>query len=143
MCGIAGILNFKKIVTQEEIEKITNSLLHRGPDASGEWTSSDGRVIFHHQRLAVIDLQKKSNQPMTINDENYCVIFNGELYNFQEIKLELINCGKRFKTNSDTEVLLQAYMHWGVDCVSHFNGMFSFAIYDNYKKTVFLSRDRA
>ena len=143
MCGILGAASTSQIYTRDWLCSGRKELLHRGPDASGEWTSSDGRVIFHHQRLAVIDLQKKSNQPMTIKDENYCVIFNGELYNFQEIKLELINYGKRFRTNSDTEVLLQAYMHWGVDCVSHFNGMFSFAIYDNYKKTVFLSRDRA
>ena len=143
MCGILGAASTNQIYNRDWLCSGRTELLHRGPDASGEWTSSDGRVIFHHQRLAVIDLQKKSNQPMAISNENYCIIFNGELYNFQEIKLELINYGKRFRTNSDTEVLLQAYMHWGNDCVSHFNGMFSFAIYDNYKKTVFLSRDRA
>lgn len=143
MCGILGAASTKKIYNSNWLRLGRHQLLHRGPDSSGEWASSDGRVIFHHQRLAVIDLQKKSNQPMVINDGNYCVIFNGELYNFQEIKLELENYGKRFRTNSDTEVLLQAYRHWGYDCVSHFNGMFSFAIYDKFKKTVFLSRDRA
>ncbi len=143
MCGILGAASTNQIYKREWLCLGRNELSHRGPDASGEWTSSDGRVIFHHQRLAVIDLQKKSNQPMVISDDNYCVIFNGELYNFQEIKLTLMRYGRRFKTNSDTEVLLQAYMQWGNDCVSHFNGMFSFAIYDNYKKTVFLSRDRA
>lgn len=143
MCGILGAVSTKQIINRSWLCSGRDELIHRGPDASGEWASSDGRVIFHHQRLAVIDLQKKSNQPMTINNENYCIIFNGELYNFQEIRLELKNYGARFKTNSDTEVLLQAYRHWGYDCVSHFNGMFSFAIYDNSKKTVFLSRDRA
>ena len=143
MCGILGAASTNQIYKKDWLCLGRNELSHRGPDASGEWTSSDGRVIFHHQGLAVIDLQNKSNQPMVSCDDNYCIIFNGELYNFQEIKLALTRYGRRFKTNSDTEVLLQAYMHWGNDCVSHFNGMFSFAIYDNYKKTVFLSRDRA
>ena len=142
MCGILGIASRKEIYNSDWIESGRSELYHRGPDATGAWISSDKRVILQHQRLAVIDLHKQSNQPMEIEDGNYVIIFNGEIYNYREIRSELITFGKRFKTNSDTEVLLQAYSQWGKDCVKHLNGAFAFAIFDKIKRILFLSRDR-
>lgn len=138
MCGINGF-NFldKKILSQ-----MNCSLSHRGPD--GEGTYFDKNVSLGHRRLAIIDLSKNANQPMSyVHKKRKAIItFNGELYNFLEIKKELAFLGYRFKTSSDTEVILASYMEWGFDCVKKFNGMWAFCIYDYNEKIFFLSRDR-
>ena len=143
MCGISGFASVHKIKNEHWISLARDELFHRGPDSSGSWISPDSKVVLHHRRLSIIDLNQKSNQPMISDNSNYSIVFNGEIYNYKELRSLLLTYGKRFKTNSDTEVLLQAYKYWGEDCVKFLNGMFSFAIYDYVKNVVFFARDRA
>ena len=119
------------------------TLKHRGPDASGIWISKNKNIGLGHTRLSIIDLSKEANQPFVDQTKNYILAFNGEIYNYMEIKKKLIDKGYQFKTkNSDTEILLLSYIEWGLKCVDKFRGMFAFAIWDNLKKKVFLIRDR-
>lgn len=138
MCGITGIIYKNKNVEAAELEKMTEKIKHRGPDSSGIYM--DKNVGFGHRRLSIIDVSDHSNQPFFYND--LILIFNGAIYNYLEIKDELMSHGYSFKTTSDTEVLLLAYDKWGVDCVKKFNGMWSFAIHDKKQNIVFCSRDR-
>jgi asparagine synthase (glutamine-hydrolysing) len=114
---------------------------HRGPDASGTWVSADGRVAFGHRRLSILDLSPEANQPMT-GPDGTVIAFNGEIYNFRDLRRELEVLGRRFATQSDTEVVLAAYAAWGEACVQRFNGMWAFALYDPARRRLFLSRDR-
>jgi len=116
---------------------------HRGPDDAGEWWSGDGRVGLGHRRLAIIDLSKAGHQPMQDSTRAFTIVFNGEIYNFVELRKELVARGAVLRSHSDTEVILAAYREWGTECLSRLNGMFSFAIHDAQKHTVFLARDRA
>ncbi len=138
MCGITGIIYKNKNVEAAELEKMTEKIKHRGPDSSGIYM--DKNVGFGHRRLSIIDVSDHSNQPFFYKD--LILIFNGAIYNYLEIKDELISHGYIFKTTSDTEVLLLAYDKWGEDCVKKFNGMWSFAIHDKKRNIVFCSRDR-
>jgi asparagine synthase (glutamine-hydrolysing) len=138
MCGITGIIYKNKNVEAAELEKMTEKIKHRGPDSSGIYM--DKNVGFGHRRLSIIDVSDHSNQTFFYKD--LILIFNGAIYNYLEIKDELISHGYIFKTTSDTEVLLLAYDKWGVDCVKKFNGMWSFAIHDKKQNLVFCSRDR-
>ncbi len=142
MCGIAGYIDkSNKYKTNKMlVKKMTEQLIHRGPDAEGEWT--DAYVALGHRRLSIIDLDTKSNQPMVSHDGKYVITFNGEIYNYIELKKELSQKGAIFETNSDTEVILEAYRVYGVNCFNKFNGMWSFALYDIEKKKVIISRDR-
>ena len=117
---------------------MTNAIVHRGPDEEGFW-DTDG-VYFGYRRLSVIDISSGS-QPMT-GESGSVIVFNGEIYNYLELKKELEAKGALFKTNSDTEVLLAAYEHWGEDCLEHLIGMFAFAIWDPRRRKLFLARDR-
>jgi asparagine synthase (glutamine-hydrolysing) len=142
MCGIFGIYN---LVENKQFDKqrFENALLkmdYRGPDMKAMKEFND-QVILGHLRLAIIDLDKESSQPFTINNK-YWMVFNGEIYNFIELREELKKAGHAFKTSGDTEVLLKSYEHWGDDCVNRFNGMWSFAIYNKETKKLFCSRDR-
>jgi asparagine synthase (glutamine-hydrolysing) len=141
MCGIAGIFHLEtaKPVDPERVRRMADAIAHRGPDGSGVWTAPG--VGLGHRRLSIIDLAG-SAQPMLSPDENLAVTFNGEIYNFQELRRELQIAGFQFRTDGDTEVILQGWRHWGVDCVKHFHGMFAFAIYDASTKQLFLARDR-
>ncbi|MCF7900765.1 asparagine synthase (glutamine-hydrolyzing) [Candidatus Woesearchaeota archaeon] len=134
MCGINGF----NWTNEEKIKNMNLLLKHRGPDNSDKYI--DKSVSLGHTRLAILDLQKRSNQPMKY--KHFVVIFNGEIYNFIEIKNILIQKGHKFNTSSDTEIILHAYEEWGENCVKNFNGMWSFCIYDNKKQILFLSRDR-
>lgn len=118
-------------------------MLHRGPDDSGEWWSNDGRVGFGHRRLSIIDLSAAGHQPMQDDVRGLSIVFNGEIYNFRDLRNELSAAGYAFRTSSDTEVVLAAYDKWGSECLARLNGMFAMAIFDARKKTVFLARDRA
>lgn len=142
MCAIFGIYNFQN--QQEfDVERIQNSIFkmcHRGPDAHGIKVF-DRKAVLGHLRLSIIDLNEESNQPMEKSDR-YWITFNGEIFNYIELKNELVLNGYTFKTLSDTEVLLAAYEYWGEDCVNHFNGMWAFAIYDQVENKLFCSRDR-
>jgi len=143
MCGIVGILDFgKKKISKEEIKYFTKSLDHRGPDGSNYFINEKKNLAFGHTRLSIIDISEKANQPFYFDNNRLVLTFNGEIYNFIEIKKELETLGYRFKTSSDTEVLLLAYDKWGEDCQKKFNGMWAFAIWDQKKNQIFISRDR-
>ena len=134
MCGIAGF-NWKD---NAAIEAMTGAMRHRGPDDSG--TYLDDNVSLGHTRLSILDLSPKGHQPMYF--QNLAIVFNGEIYNFQEIRKELESFGYGFTSGTDTEVILAAYHRWGDKCVEKFNGMWAFCIYDRDKQTLFISRDR-
>ena len=116
---------------------------HRGPDDAGEYWSDDGRVGLGHRRLSIIDVSTAGHQPMQTPDCQLCITFNGEIYNYIDLKRELESRGQEFRSSTDTEVILGAYRQWGADCLSRLQGMFAFAIYDKRAATVFLARDRA
>lgn len=140
MCGISGIIQkdgFEPSVGK--VKSMSSALHHRGPDDQGIF--SDGCLTFAHNRLSILDLSRDGHQPMTSLVGN-TVIFNGEIYNYLELKEELAQAGFIFHSKSDTEVLLAAYERWGIDCLSHFNGMWAFALYDKKRGIVFMSRDR-
>lgn len=137
MCAIYGLIsNFSN--SQHRLSKMKKALLHRGPDAQGEF--SDGKLSFGHNRLAILDLTSAGNQPMVLDKEGLVLVYNGEIYNYKELKEDL-NPG-RFHSQSDTEVLLHAFKKWGKDCLEYLNGMYSFAIWDRNKRELFLARDR-
>lgn len=140
MCGIAGIINQKNRAVEEAvINNLTDAVAHRGPDGRGVLINNN--VALGHRRLSIIDLSTQANQPMCYGDD-LAIVFNGEIYNYLEIKSTLIKQGFTFKTHSDTEVILAAYKHWGKNCLQHFNGMWAFAIYDKKNQEIFCARDR-
>jgi asparagine synthase (glutamine-hydrolysing) len=142
MCGIAGIIQFVPHNRDSAMAQITNmadTMAHRGPDEQGVYV--DDHAALGHKRLRIIDLST-GQQPMASQDQTLHIVFNGEVYNFQEIKKELVRKNYRFSTTSDTEVVLNAYIEWKEACVKKFNGMFAFAIWDSRKKTLFAARDR-
>lgn len=142
MCGILGIFDSEQSTTfDKSLFKDSLDLMeHRGPNAFGIF-QDDNNAILGHRRLSIIDLNESCNQPFQV-DNRYMLVFNGEIYNYLEIRETLKSEGIEFKTNGDTEVLLWSYIHWGEDCVSRFNGMWAFAIYDKKEKRLFCSRDR-
>lgn len=141
MCGICGIINFNKEDVQESsLITMMNTMKHRGPDDNGTFIKNNLGLGF--VRLSIIDLSYLGHQPMTSLDNRYTIIFNGEIFNYIEIRDELINKGYKFNTNTDTEVILNAFIEWGEDSLKKFNGMWAFAIYDNIYNKMFLSRDR-
>ena len=142
MCGILGFASCTHSVDKNKLAKNISLLSHRGPDDSGIWESSDGKVGFAHQRLSIVDLSDNGHQPMTSNNKHLTVVFNGEIYNYKKL-FTLLSKSYKFKSKSDTEVILAAYSEWGVDCALHLDGMFAFAIYDATQKQIFISRDRA
>lgn len=143
MCGIAGIWNFnKKPISMNEIDLVTDSLSHRGPDGRGTWIDQNDCIALGHRRLSIIDLSENGKQPMHYGADRYCITFNGEIYNYIEIQNELESKGHKFRTKSDTEVILAAYAEWGVSMLQRLNGMWAFALYDSEKKKLLLSRDR-
>jgi asparagine synthase (glutamine-hydrolysing) len=140
MCGISGIIKKdKSFAAEEEIQRLTDIISHRGPDDEGHFVEK--QVALGHRRLAILDLSKDGHQPMFYQDR-YVIVYNGEVYNYLELKEELQAAGYVFKSKTDTEVILAAYDKWGEECVNRFNGMWAFAIYDQFKNVVFCSRDR-
>ncbi len=141
MCGIAGLFHLKidKPVDPARIARMCEAIAHRGPDGQGIWTASG--VGLGHRRLSIIDVAG-SPQPMASADGRAMLVFNGEIYNFRELREELSAAGAIFRTDGDSEVILAAWQKWGQDCVSRLHGMFAFAIYDLDAKTLFLARDR-
>jgi len=138
MCGIVGTLPSTEI---NFFKKSLETLYHRGPDGYGIETI-DNNITLGHRRLSIVDLSSNGSQPMFSDCNRYCIVFNGEIYNFLEIRDKLEKKGYKFKSNSDTEALLYSYIEWGDRCVQEFNGMWALAIWDNKKKELFLSRDR-
>ncbi len=143
MCGIIGEISNKSIVSTEWIDKAGIVIHHRGPDNFSSWVSKEKKVAFGHNRLSIIDLSNDGNQPMFSTCSNYVIIFNGELYNYKNLRKELIGKGLSFKSRTDTEVLLNSYKYWGESCLQKLEGMFAFAIYDKKKNIILLARDKA
>ena len=145
MCGICGVLQFDgKADDVHLVSKMRNVLRHRGPDDEGLWHAhfDGGSAALAHTRLAILDLTDSGRQPMWDSKKRYCIVYNGEVYNYQELRKALEKEGFLFKTRTDTEVVLYAYIKYGVDCLERFNGMFAFVVWDNQKKSFFCARDR-
>jgi asparagine synthase (glutamine-hydrolysing) len=140
MCGIAGILSWERAVDASVLGTMTDRLAHRGPDAGGVWT--DGPIGLGHRRLSIIDTSAANNQPLWDAASELVIAFNGEIYNFAELRRELMDLGATFRTHGDTEVILAAYRYWGEGCVERLNGMFAFALWDTRRRQLFLARDR-
>ncbi len=141
MCGISGIFSFNSKIQLDELKKFNNSLIHRGPDSEGYYLSNNCNFGLANRRLSIVDLSNKANQPISFLNRYY-ITFNGCIYNYVEIKKELVELGYKFNTTTDTEVLLKSYVEWGEECQKKFNGDWAFAIWDDHKKEIFLSRDR-
>jgi asparagine synthase (glutamine-hydrolysing) len=141
MCGIAGFVNFSgEPGSRDVLKSMTDVIAHRGPDGEGQ--SVNGPAGLGHRRLAIIDLSEAAAQPMTTEDGRFTISYNGEVYNFRELRKELAKAGCSFRSQSDTEVVLNAWATWGVEALDRFNGMFAFAVWDAKKKRLFLARDR-
>ena len=140
MCGICGILDFKGTVDPAQVSTMVATLVHRGPDARGVYV--DGPVGLGHTRLSIIDLSETGAQPMSAGDGAAVMTYNGELYNYRDLKRELEAEGVRFAGSSDSEVVLQAYLRWGPDVFRRFNGIFAVAIWDSRSDQLVLARDR-
>ena len=141
MCGITGYLNFNHIPARIQILKLmTDAIAHRGPDGEGQW--ADGPIGLGHRRLAILDTSDLGTQPMITKDKRFILSYNGEIYNHLEIRKELELKGEQFQSRCDTEVLLKAFAHWGVDCLEKLNGMFAFAVWDQKERKLTLARDR-
>jgi asparagine synthase (glutamine-hydrolysing) len=144
VCGIAGIYAYRSsanVVDRAELTRIRDHMAARGPDSAGNWFSPEGRVALGHRRLSIIDLSERGAQPMESSDGKFVVTFNGEIYNYRELRAELEAEGYVFRTQSDTEVLLHLYAAKGIAMVNYLRGMFAFGIWDREKRGVFLARD--
>jgi asparagine synthase (glutamine-hydrolysing) len=144
MCGVAGIYAYHSSappVDRDELRAIRDHMAARGPDGKGEWVSQNNRVGLGHRRLSIIDLSDRAAQPMASSDGQLVISFNGEIYNYRELKKELEAKGRVFRTESDTEVLLHLYAEKGEAMLGDLRGMFAFAIWDARKQALFLARD--
>ncbi|MGD9920014.1 MAG: asparagine synthase (glutamine-hydrolyzing) [Pseudorhodoplanes sp.] len=143
MCGIAGVTaSSVGPVDTSDLRRMARAIAHRGPDGEGIWVSGNGQCGFAHRRLAIIDTSTSSNQPMLDRSGRYVIVFNGEIYNFLELRAELERLGSRFRTDGDTEVILESWRHWGKAMLPKFNGMWAFALHDQQSGETFLARDR-
>ncbi|MDQ7815054.1 MAG: asparagine synthase (glutamine-hydrolyzing) [Patescibacteria group bacterium] len=140
MCGIAGIVKTDGSAPEEGLlRSMSRSIIHRGPDGSGLWSSSGVGLV--HRRLAIIELNDFGRQPMIDETGSLALVFNGEIYNYKELRDDLAALGAKFRTNTDTEVIIEAYRAWGTSCVKRFRGMFAFALWDGHEKKLFAARD--
>jgi len=145
MCGIAGFWNSQGPILGDPVasaERMAEAMRLRGPDDQGVWISEDRRVALSHRRLSILDLSSRGHQPMLSPDRRLVIVYNGEIYNFRDIRSNLEKQGDHFVTGTDTEVILAAYRRYGIDCLSRFNGMFAFAIWDADSRSLILARDR-
>jgi asparagine synthase (glutamine-hydrolysing) len=140
MCGIAGIYDRDGDCDASAVSRMLDVQAHRGPDGCGTW--ADPGIVLGHRRLAFLDLSHEGAQPMSYGEERWHITYNGEVYNYVELRAELEQLGHAFRSTSDTEVLLAAYAQWGTECLHRFNGMFAFAIWDRRERTLFVARDR-
>lgn len=144
MCGIVGIYEYNdsQKVDEKALVRARDTMAYRGPDDAGLYVSSDKKVGLGHRRLSIIDISFAGHQPFSNKDRSIWIVFNGEIYNYLEIRSELVLKGYSFKSDTDTEVIIYAYEEWGEECVKKFNGMWSFALWDTHKQNLFCSRDR-
>lgn len=143
MCGIVGLASRRPVPDNGWLDYARDAVAHRGPDDKGGWWSSDHDVGLGHRRLSIIDVSSAGHQPMQAADGSCHLVFNGEIYNFAELRHELASRGHRFNSQTDTEVILAAYREWGIECVERLNGMFALGLYDIPRRQIFLARDRA
>ncbi len=143
MCGIVGIWSSGKEISGAILDSMAEALAHRGPDDSGSYIDERSNIGFAHRRLSIVDLSPLGHQPMSNDDGSIWITYNGEVYNFKNIRNELIQKGHRFKSNTDTEVVLKSYEEWGIECVHKFIGMFALGIWDKRSRKLYLLRDRA
>src|SRR5688572_11478829 len=142
MCGIAGIVSINGPADLSLVAAMNRALAHRGPDDGAEWLDPTGQVALANRRLAILDLTSAGHQPMLSANGALCLVFNGEIYNYLELRDELASLGRSFRTQTDTEVVLTAYDQWGPSCVERFNGMFAFALWDSHRRQLVAARDR-
>ena len=144
MCGIAGIVGRQSgpPVDQAELIRLRDAQEHRGPDDAGAWLDDRGRVGLAHRRLSIIDLSPTGHQPMSTPDGHLHLVFNGEIYNYRELRDDLQGRGHRFATQTDTEVIVHLYEEYGDDCLDHLRGMFALAVWDVSRRRLLLARDR-
>src|SRR5262245_25614527 len=147
MCGIAGQVLFGRTSSLERTaahcaQAMADRIAHRGPDDSGLWQSPDGSIALAHRRLSIIDLSPLGRNPMSWDGGRLWITFNGEIYNFRELRQELEAAGHRFQSQTDTEVVLAAYDQWGTDSITRLVGMFAFALWDATRQRLWLVRDR-
>jgi asparagine synthase (glutamine-hydrolysing) len=141
MCGIVGQLNFDNSpISPVILKKMTDVISHRGPDGEGHWI--EGNIGFGHRRLSIIDLSPAGHQPMMSSDHRYVLSYNGEIYNFRELRTELESKGYWFRSQTDSEVVLSALAEWGTEAFLKFNGMFALAFWDRKEKRLLIARDR-
>src|SRR4051812_14617039 len=142
MCGIAGKINFdhNRPVTPSEIKAMIGTIAHRGPDDEGVFV--DGNVGLGTRRLAIVDLSSAGHMPMSDESKKFWITYNGEIYNFPELKKSLEQDGVKFRSHTDTEIIIELYKKYGVDCLKYLRGMFAFAIWDSSKQLLFIARDR-
>ena len=147
MCGIAGIFNLSgndsgKYISSDILKKMSDVIMHRGPDSEGQWISQNGSCGFSFRRLAIIDLSDAGNQPMSAGDGRFTIVFNGEIYNHLELRKELESRGYKYKSGTDTETILYGYREFGAEIVERLVGMWAFAVWDEEKQELFAARDR-
>ncbi|NLG75596.1 MAG: asparagine synthetase B, partial [Xanthomonadaceae bacterium] len=143
MCGITGFLGPSDTESAASLQCMTESLAHRGPDDADVWLDRDAGIALGHRRLSIIDLSPEGRQPMHSHSQRYVIVFNGEIYNFKELRAELASLGHRFRGHSDTEVLLAGFDTWGLErTLERANGMFAFAVWDKTERVLHLARDR-
>ncbi|MCL4234547.1 MAG: asparagine synthetase B, partial [Deltaproteobacteria bacterium] len=143
MCGICGEFSYAAgDVNPETVLRMTSTMAHRGPDADGTYLSPDRRVGFGHRRLSIIDLSEAGRQPMCNEDRTVWITFNGEIYNHEEVRRELVARGHTYQSRTDTETIVHAYEQWGVEAIDRLHGMFAFAIWDERRGKMLLVRDR-
>ena len=141
MCGIAGELRFRARPSQANWETLSELMIRRGPDDSGTWQDERCNLVF--RRLSILDLSAAGHQPMVSADDRYVLVFNGEVYNFIELRRQLEQRGIRFRSNTDSEVVLYSLAEWGRNALDRFNGMFALAFYDTRERSLLLARDHA
>jgi asparagine synthase (glutamine-hydrolysing) len=142
MCGILGIISFNKTIDKSRFKTMRDTMPYRGPDSNGLWFDDSDKIGLAHLRLSILDPTPAGHQPRVETAHNCVISYNGEVYNYLEIRTVLETKGYTFETGADTEVVLKAYIEYGYDCLKHFNGMFAIAIWDENKKELFLARDR-
>ena len=141
MCGVAGVINLDgRLVEPADLRRMTDSIEHRGPDGEGHW--QEDNVGLGHRRLSIIDLTDSGSQPMVSRDGRYVLSYNGEIYNYKKLRSELVGLGRKFRGESDTEVVLNSLSQWGPEALAKFNGMFALALWDRMEKQMLLARDR-
>ncbi|MFM7839499.1 MAG: asparagine synthetase B family protein, partial [Chitinophagaceae bacterium] len=141
MCGLAGLIQREEKINVAALQAMTSALAHRGPDGEGIWVNPKGRAGLGHRRLSILDPSPAAGQPWLL-DNRYAIIHNGEIYNYKELRRQLQQQGHLFTTQSDTEVILKAYVQYRNDCLQFLDGMFAFAIWDDHEQQLFAARDR-